>query len=104
MRQRLAAVGDPYLKVDTRAAEEHVVALDPADDRLADQLREGHILHQQREGVAVDQVGSRDGEPERLACKVEDLFDRLGRRLRRIDLVGRVVEGQRLAVVVEDLV
>src|SRR5215510_16132260 len=47
-RQRLAAVGNPDLKVDTRAAEEHVIALDTADDGLADQYRESHILHQER--------------------------------------------------------
>ena len=45
-RQRPAAVRDPYLKVDTRAAEEQMIALDPADKRLADHLRQGHILHQ----------------------------------------------------------
>ena len=77
---------------------------DPVHDRLADHRGQGHVLHQQRIGVAVDQVGGREQDADRLAREVDHPLDGLRRGLGRVDLLGRVVQRQGLAVVVEALV
>ena len=53
-RQWLFACGNEDLEIDTRAAEEQMIVPDPAHDRLADHHRQGHILHQQRKGIAIE--------------------------------------------------
>jgi hypothetical protein len=80
-----------------------MIALDPADDRLALGRRQGHALHQQRVCVGVKQVGNRDANPERIAHEVKRLINGPRCGLRRVNLVGRVAQRQGLAVVIEDL-
>ena len=100
----LRAFGDPDLEVGAGPAEQQVVAAHAADHRLADHDRQLQVLRQQREGVAVQQVGRRQQDADGLAREVDRLLHRRRRGLGGVDLLGGVEQRHRLAVVVQALV
>ena len=103
-RQWLRTLLHPDLQVDVRGTEREVVAAHALDHRLADHEAVRDPVHQDVVGILVEQVAGGRDDVELRAREFEHALECVGSGHLGVDLVLRVVNRQRLAVVDEQLV